>query len=1674
MRKITFYSTAALILASVILFSGASGGKTSREAVSARVIGISADDKELTINRGSADNIEEGLECVIRYNRGDGYAQIEWDIDIARGTIKKTFPDTSSVAVTMMIDTVLVGDYCEVQADIPSSLVSEDLGRIALFDISFLDYYNGEPFFLLKDLIDDPSKTNFDHIYRLLLDEVHRFSDDVDVWSDGKIVKGGIFDGLSWGEAFTKTTIDEIKNYIEYVSYYPGDYINYDWTFIETYSTWVINQTRSGEPEKKRILASPYADRGDRLVKKGEYQKAVEAYKKALDILPDFTRAVKGVDRINSMLKHKKMLQEDPRDVIAKFELGNEYYEIDLYKEALTEYTGARELGYDTFDLNKYIGYTYTAMGRYGEARKVFEDLLVRDPDNKNITMWLTYTKAREEQKGTPRGEAYITTGNLWYEWEDYDEAISEYKKALELEPDNEKVWKLIIATTKRRKAYQYQKWALDYWESGDFEQAKTWWRNAVSLCTEIHDNAGRIDILDEMADKMFDWNFYDSAIDIYTQILDIDSGHYDSYISLSNCYKEKKDYTKALDWVEKGITINPEDGWGYNIRGYIYLKRSLIDKAIESFLKAVDCDPDYKYPLRNLGTAYAIKGDYSESRKYLRQSLEIDKDYWEARNDLIDIECLLETKQLLDMNSNNVGARLRLGRALYGLEDYGQSIIELNRVIKLKRNDPVALAYLGYSYCRLGKYEQAKTYIEKAFGIRKNYNLNAWIAYIDAQILLEKNPDDPAVYRKLGENDLYWEYFDDALTDFERAVQKGADPDSVFKLMETARKGKEAKHLYSISGDFYNRAEYEHSLEYAQLARSAYREVGAKEGEIWCLLRMGWCHANMFNHTDALSCYKQAGILADEAGNETLVAHYLSSLGDYYKSIGDFDNTMDYKQRAQEIYHSNNDLSNEAAMTLVPLGSTFGLLGETELMFEYYERALSIHQKIMNSSGEATTLSEIGSAYVDSGDYSKGLDFKLKALTKARADDDHVNELWSYRGIGDIYFDLGDGDNALKAFRHFLDTATALGNKSERSVALNDIGRVHLEFTKDYNKALECFTESLTIARLIGYTLLDGVATSNIGVTYSRQHDYKRALAFHDEGLAIVRSLNNKYTEMQGLNEKGETLQKMKRYDDALACHLSAIEIATSLGNNSEKWKYQLNAGIDYESKKNSGKAIEYYLAAVDTLSAIKNRITSDTQKKGFSEQERQINVYKRLIEALIKGDRQEEAFKYIEESKSKIIKDAFGEVKPKAFDATLKETLVNVDKYEKKKDAIEKKLQEEKGKPVEEQDKVKIRILSNTLATTEGEFNQWMLKLKVQNRKMYDALTITPTTLADIQKDIPAGSLILEYFISDNGLYIFCIGKDYFFAKSVEIETAVLERSVLDYLRLCQKPHSPRMNDLVKEGKKLYTVLIKPVEKEMEMFENIVIVPFGILYYLPFHALITDECTDPHYLVETKRVSYTTSATFTDMLKADKRKLKNILALGNPDGSLPAASKEIEMLKKEVFTTNAVILTKSEATKEKFFMYAKNYDIIHLATHGVILNNPLESYLLFAGKTNEEKRLTLLEVAGYTALREKTGLVFLSACQTAMDTSGGNGSELLSLAEAFAMAGPPTLIATLWEVDDVSTSEFVISFYRELNDVDNDKLDALRTAQLMLLRDKRYSHPFYWAPFIMIGNWR
>jgi CHAT domain-containing protein len=185
-----------------------------------------------------------------------------------------------------------------------------------------------------------------------------------------------------------------------------------------------------------------------------------------------------------------------------------------------------------------------------------------------------------------------------------------------------------------------------------------------------------------------------------------------------------------------------------------------------------------------------------------------------------------------------------------------------------------------------------------------------------------------------------------------------------------------------------------------------------------------------------------------------------------------------------------------------------------------------------------------------------------------------------------------------------------------------------------------------------------------------------------------------------------------------------------------------------------------------------------------------------------------------------------------------------------------------------------------------------------------------------------------------------------------------------------------------------------------------------------------------------------------------------------------LPQAQKEVQNIAK-VFPT-AQVLSGAQATKITLQgTDSLNRRVLHFATHGVLnATRPEKSYIQLApGAAPDDEKLTVGEVYGLDL--NKVDLVTLSACQTALGERNPDGSEITSLAEAFSGAGAPSVIASLWSVADDSTAQTMVAFYEQLAG-GKSKAEALQSAQLKVMRSAQYAHPYYWAPFVLMGDWR
>jgi CHAT domain-containing protein len=384
---------------------------------------------------------------------------------------------------------------------------------------------------------------------------------------------------------------------------------------------------------------------------------------------------------------------------------------------------------------------------------------------------------------------------------------------------------------------------------------------------------------------------------------------------------------------------------------------------------------------------------------------------------------------------------------------------------------------------------------------------------------------------------------------------------------------------------------------------------------------------------------------------------------------------------------------------------------------------------------------------------------------------------------------------------------------------------------------------------------------------------------------------------------------------------------------------------------------------------------------------------------------------------------------------------------------------------------------------------------RIRRQHRRLFAQVAVEPETLTSLLPRLPAKTLVLQYFATADRLYIFAVGGPSATLRvtQVEIRWAEIERGIMrwrqhllqgadrvalrgataleDAVPLSEAPTVATEASELALAQPLYNWLLKPVEDELQAADTVLVLPFGALYYLPLHGLLHQTPAGLRYVLEDHRIGYLSGTTASAVGSKGPRPVQwRLLGVGNPDGTLPGARAELEQIRPLV-GQDSVIWLDNAGKGKAFLQQAAQFDVLHLATHGVLRPDPADSHLKMA-----DGPLTLVQIAGAEGLGKRPRLVVLSACSTALQPGQAPGDEVASLATAFAVAGVPSLLATLWDVDDAATAALMTGFYRELAS-GRSTLEALRQSQLALLEAGRKGHagwasPAAWAALHLLGD--
>jgi CHAT domain-containing protein len=378
-------------------------------------------------------------------------------------------------------------------------------------------------------------------------------------------------------------------------------------------------------------------------------------------------------------------------------------------------------------------------------------------------------------------------------------------------------------------------------------------------------------------------------------------------------------------------------------------------------------------------------------------------------------------------------------------------------------------------------------------------------------------------------------------------------------------------------------------------------------------------------------------------------------------------------------------------------------------------------------------------------------------------------------------------------------------------------------------------------------------------------------------------------------------------------------------------------------------------------------------------------------------------------------------------------------------------------------------------TRYTQQLETYRGKLKALTKSDQQYGAIhNITPPSPKEVQKKLPADVTVLEYYLTDSALYAWVLDQKNIHLVKQDISEKELRDLVIAFRSFMGTDALKRDLTMIKRvskeagetEEKLYARLISPVQKYITT-QKICIVPYGILNYLPFQALYDGE----KYLVERYAISYLPSLSVLEFLgKREKKEQYKVLAFGNPDLrdqalDLPAAEKEVMEISS--IYPGVQVFKREKATKGLLKKLSNQYDIIHFACHGqYVPEAPLASCIRLAPENGDDGRLEANEIFD---MDMKADLIVTSACQTAIGQIG-KGDEVVGLTRAFLYAGASSVLGSLWSISDEATSLFMKEFYTDLKKW--DKAEALRQAQVKMIRSKEYSSPFYWAAFNLTGS--
>jgi CHAT domain-containing protein/Tfp pilus assembly protein PilF len=858
-------------------------------------------------------------------------------------------------------------------------------------------------------------------------------------------------------------------------------------------------------------------------------------------------------------------------------------------------------------------------------------------------------------------------------------------------------------------------------------------------------------------------------------------------------------------------------------------------------------------------------------------------------------------------------------------------------------------------------------------------------------------------------------------------------------------------------------------------------------------------------NNAAAVKYHERAVELYDALKIEKEVARTLSSAIQPLILLGEYDKAFKTAGRAREIFARLND-----PQRLARLENNFGNIFHRQDRFDeaiaHYERAYADLLPYKDAEGIAVVLSNMAMCLISLNDFPRALDCYQKAREACERYGMPLLRDQADYNVAYLYYFRGEYSRAIEMLFATRRACEVSGDAYHLALCHLDLSEIYLELNLS-EEAQEMAHEGFLRFEKLGMGYEAAKALANEAIAYGQQGKTGHALErFTKAREMFAREKNLVWPWLLDLYQ-GLLLFHAGRYFEARSlCAAAAVYFDQTLLSGKAVLAHLLLARIAFhigemavaESETEAAVArlerlqapvlayqayflrgqlaqgrgdrpasLAAYGEARKALETLRSRLHSEELKISFVKN--RLQVYEALVDLHLSGETGEaaaaEAFSCIEAAKSRSMTEMIfqsGQSLPLG-NAGQSKLVRRIRDLREQLNWYYHRIELEQLRPEESSSK-RLQQLQEKAVSHESELLRTLRELSANERENATLEAPADFSLARLQSTLPVNTTLVEYYSTGDRIIAAVVTRDTIKISAVSVVSRALH--VLHLLRFQLSKfrmgtayihhfEQPLLSATQGHLEALYAELIAPIREHLTT-KHLIFVPHGALHFLPFHALRDGD----EYLCDRHTISYAPSATvFALCQEKTGGDIRNSLVMGIPDERAPHILNEVQSV--ATLLPHAELFLGSQASSQILRERGSSSNLLHIATHGTYRqDNPM-----FSGIRLGDGYLNLYDLY---QIRLPAKLVTLSGCATGMNFVSA-GDELLGLQRGLFCAGATSLLLSLWDVHDESTSPLMQEFYKHYFQT-GDMAGALQSAMRQLRQ--QHAHPYFWAPFVLVGK--